>query len=180
MVFNVWNQSRYPEDPLMTYQRLYCNNDLQTLYTELYGYATRMVTYDMDVVRNYVTETACNYTTKMYDAAGGYYQVGYASCPGTTGFNIIPLNVPEAGTTVKANFAGLAVGCALAEEDPGTTLDADGNVAGTATAYNNNGGNTAAGWRYGFVAIVNGAPQYASMNKENAGVLQLWQNLQTR
>lgn len=171
VVGNVWTQSRYPEDPLMTYQRLYCNNDLQTLYTELYGYATRMVTYDMDVVRNYVTETACNYTTKMYDAAGGYYQVGYASCPGTTGFNIIPLNVPEAGTTVKANFAGLAVGCALAEEDPGTTLDADGNVAGTATAYNNNGGNTAAGWRYGFVAIMNGAPQYASMNKENAGVV---------
>ena len=90
VVGNVWTQSRYPEDPLMTYQRLYCNNDLQTLYTELYGYATRMVTYDMDVVRNYVTETACNYTTKMYDAAGGYYQVGYASCPGTTGFNIIP------------------------------------------------------------------------------------------
>ena len=23
-------------------------------FTELYGYATRMVTYDMDVVRNYV------------------------------------------------------------------------------------------------------------------------------
>lgn len=61
VVGNVWTQSRYPEDPLMTYQRLYCNNDLQTLYTELYGYATRMVTYDMDVVRNYVTETACNY-----------------------------------------------------------------------------------------------------------------------
>ena len=45
VVGNVWTQSRYPEDPLMTYQRLYCNNDLQTLYTELYGYATRMVTY---------------------------------------------------------------------------------------------------------------------------------------
>lgn len=171
VVGNVWTQSRYPEDPLMTYQRLYCNNDLETLYAELYDYATRMVTYDMDVVRNYVTEAACNYATKMYDTDGGYYQVGYASCPGTTGFNIIPLNVPQAGTTVKADFAGLAVGSALAKDDPGTVLDGDGNPVGTATAYNNNGGNTVAGWRYGFVAVVNGTPQYAPMNQEKSGVV---------
>ena len=64
VVGNVWTQSRYPEDPLMTYQRLYCNNDLQnTFIRNFYGYATRMVTYDMDVVRNYVTETAC----KLYN-----------------------------------------------------------------------------------------------------------------
>lgn len=169
VVGNVWTQSRYPEDPLMTYQRLYCNNNLETLYTELYDYATRMVTYDIDVVRNYVTVAACNYATKMYDVDGGYYQVGYASCPGTTGFNIIPLNVPEIGTTVKADFAGLGVGCALAADDPGTMLDGDGNAVGTTTAYNNNGGNTIAGWRYGFVSVVNGVPQYAPMNKDNSG-----------
>lgn len=171
VVGNIWTQSRYPEDPLMTYRRLYCNNDLETLYTELYDYATRMVTYDIDVVRNYVTATACTYTTKMYNADGGYYQVGYASCPGTTGFNIIPLNVPEAGTTVKADFVGLAVGSTLAKDDPGTVLDGDGNTAGKVTTYNNNGGNTAAGWRYGFVALINGVSRYAPMNKDNSGAV---------
>lgn len=171
VVGNIWIQSRYPEDPLMTYQRLYCNDDLETLYTELYDYATRMVTYDIDGVRNYVTADACNYTTKMYEADGGYYQVGYASCPGTTGFNIIPLNVPEAGTTVGADFTGLAVGSALADDDPGTVLDGDGNTVGTATAYNNNASNAAGGWRYGFVAIVNGSPQYAPMHAEDAATV---------
>lgn len=106
---------------------------------QCYEYATEMVTYDIDIVHNYVTETACNYSTKMYDTEGGYYQVAYASCPGTTGFNIIPLNVPENGKVIKINFEGLA------PDDPGTTLDGDGNVASTVSAYNNNNDNTEGG-----------------------------------
>lgn len=171
VIGNIWTQSKYPEDPLMTYQRLYCNNNQETLYTELYDYAARMVTYDIDVVRNYVTEAACNYSTKLYDTVDGYYQVAYASCPGTTGFNVIPLNVPEAGKIVKAEFTGLAAGCALATDDPGTVLDTDGKAIGTVTSYNGNNGNTTNGWRYGFVAVVNGTPQYAPINKDNTGVI---------
>ncbi|WP_455672590.1 DUF6055 domain-containing protein [Phocaeicola sp.] len=169
VVGKVWTQSQYPEDPLMTYQRLYCNNRLEALYAELYDYAAHMVTYDIDVLRNYVTDAACSYSTKLYEAAEGYYQVGYASCPGTTGFNIINLNVPEAGQTVKAHFEGMAPGAALADDDAGVMVDGDGNVVGNVTAYNLNNGNTASGWRYGFVAIVNGNPQYAPMNKESKG-----------
>lgn len=170
VVGNVWTKSRYPEDPLMTYQRLYCNNDLETLYAELYDYATHMITYDIDVARNYVTEDACDYTTQMYDTDDGYYQVGYASCPGTTGFNIIPLNVPDAGTTIKADFVGLTTGSILAKNDPGTVMDGDNNAVGTVTVYNNSD-NIAAGWRYGFVAITNGTPLYAPMNKDHSGTI---------
>ena len=66
--------------------------------------------------------------------------------------------------------AGLAVGCA-GRRGSGNDIGYRRQCGGTATAYNNNGGNTAAGWRYGFVAIVDGAPQYASMNK---GKMQGW------
>ncbi|MFV0589166.1 DUF6055 domain-containing protein [Bacteroides reticulotermitis] len=163
VVGEVWKQSKFPEDPLMTYQRLYCNNSLEALYTELYDYATRMVTYDIDVMRNYATEDARNYTTKLYDNAG-YYQVAYASCPGTSGFNIIPLNVVDAGTTIKANFVGLAAGSSLAADDAGNMIDGDGKTVGSTDTYNKTS-NTSAGWRYGFVAVVNGKAQYAPMHK---------------
>lgn len=167
VVGKIWKESRYPEDPLMTYQRLYCGGNLKALYAELYEYATRMVTYDIDGIHNYATETARNYSTKLYDAEDGFYQVAYASCPGTTGFNIIPLNVPQAGQTVKVHFEGLPPGSKLAADDPGNRVDADGNVVAQVRTYNMNSGNSDAGWRYGFVAVVNGVPRYALMNTEN-------------
>ena len=40
---------------------------------------------------------------------------------------------------------------------------------GVATNYNRN--NTAAGWRYGFVAVVNGVAQYAPMYQDKEGVV---------
>ena len=49
-----------------------------------------------------------------YPAGDGYYQVAYASCPSTTGFNVIALNVPNAATTVSASFLGLSPGTDLA------------------------------------------------------------------
>lgn len=167
VVGEVWKQARFPEDPLMAYQRLYCDGSLDRLYEELYDYAARMVAYDIDIVRKYVTETAKNYTAKLY-ANDEYYQVGYAKCPGTTGFNIIPLDVAEAGSTVKASFVGLDAGSSLAPGDPGNIIDGDGRTVGTTSIYNKTD-NSLSGWRYGFVAIVNGTPQYASMQQDKRG-----------
>lgn len=169
VVGKIWTQSKAPEDPLMTYCRLYCNNNAATLYEELYDYAARMATYDLDGVRAYATDEAKSYSTRLYETADGYYQVGYGSCPGTSGFNVIALNVPQAGTVITADFEGMAVGTALAADDPGNRVDTDGNTVGTASTYNNNGGNTAGGWRYGFVAVVNGTAQYAPMHQEQTG-----------
>jgi hypothetical protein len=109
-VSRIWNESAYPEDPLMAYQRIFCNNDLNTFYAELYDYATRMVTFDLDGVRKYAGSADKTYTTRTTDTADGYYRVADSSCPGTTGFNIIALTAPQAGTTVKAHFRGLATG----------------------------------------------------------------------
>ena len=166
-VGKVWNESKYPEDPLMAYQRIFCGNDLNALYADLYDYATRAITYDFGEIGTLATEAAKGYKTTLFDAADNYYQVGYASCPGTSGFNIIELNVPEAGTVIKAHFKGLPSGSALAAGDPGNVEDADGNVVGHTTTYNKT--DDSGNWRYGFVAIVNGKPVYAPMNSGKEG-----------
>ena len=165
VVGKIWTQSKYPEDPLMTYRRLYCNDDLSVLYAELYDYASRMTNYDLEGVRKYATETARKYPVQLWQVADGYYQVGYASCPGTTGFNVIALNVPEAGSTVYADFVGLKPGSPLAADDPGVMVDADGKAVGKVQTYNDNRGNVAANWRYGFVAVVKGISYYAPMKQ---------------
>ena len=165
-VAEVWKQSVKPEDALSTYMRVFCNNNVETLYEEMYEYASHMVTYDLDVVRNYRTSTVGGYTTKLYDAEDGYYQVAYASCPGTTGFNVIPLTA-QAGATIKANFVGLNPGDALAADDPGVMIDGDGKEVGSKSTYNTH--SVSPGWRYGFVAVVNGTAQYAPMNKNASG-----------
>lgn len=168
VVGEIWKQSQKPEDALSTYMRLYCGGNLETLYAELYDYATRMITYDIDGVREYKTSSAGNYTTKLYEVDDNYYQVAYANTPGTTGFNVIPLNVMTAGTVIKANFEGLAPGSVLAADDSGNIIDGDGATVGNATNYNATA-NTASGWRYGFVAIVNGNPMYAPMQQASTG-----------
>ncbi|VFB15076.1 Uncharacterised protein [Bacteroides heparinolyticus] len=54
VVGQIWTQAQFPEDALMAYRRIYCGGSSDKLYEELYDYATRMVTYDIDVIRNHV------------------------------------------------------------------------------------------------------------------------------
>ena len=169
-VGNIWKESTYPEDPLMTYKRIYCNNSLNDLYKELYDYASHMVTYDIDGIRNMATESACNYSTKVFETNEGYYQVGYSSCPGTTGFNIIQLNLPSNGNTIKVYFQGMASGSALADSDMGKVIDGDGNTVDNVRNYNATN-NIESGWRYGFVSIVNGKAIYSSMYSNKNDVI---------
>ncbi len=162
MLGEIWRNSYSPEDPINTYMRLYCNNNLNDLYTELYDYAVKMTTFDINGIREYSEGYLGKYNTKLYSAPDNYYQVAYASCPGTTGFNIISLNIPEAGTIVKTSFKGLAPGTALHSNDPGQYMESE-VVKGTTTSYNAiSPGNT--GWRYGYAALKNdGTREYSDM-----------------
>ena len=163
----IWKESRYPEDPVQTYMRLYCNNSLDQFYQDMYAYSAHCADYDFAAVHQYKTDAALNYSTKLYKSNGGY-QVGYANCPGTTGFNLIPLNVPASGN-VTAHIEGLEPGAALAAGDPGTVVDGDGNAIGTATHYNKQG-NTEENFRYGFVAVTkDGKSHYGEMQKGKSG-----------
>lgn len=165
----IWKESKYPEDPIETYTRLYCGSNLNTLYSDMYDYAAHCANYDFDAVHQYVTDAALNYGTKLYKNSKGYYQVSYDNCPGTTGFNLIPLNIPDAGTDVTAHFNALAVGSALAAGDAGEIVDGDGKSKGNVSTYNKQS-NTSAGYRYGFVAIdSNDKSHYGEMFSATSG-----------
>lgn len=159
----IWHESAYPEDPLQTYARLYCGNDMEKFYDEYYDYAARCVTYDFDAVHQYVTGDAQKYTVSMLKT-GNAFQPAYSDCPGTTGFNIIPLDVPAAGTTVTADLRALAPGSSLNAKDAGQQIDGDGKVVGTTRTYNAQS-NTSSAYRAGFVSVKNGKASYGTMAK---------------
>lgn len=170
----IWRQSVLPEDAIKTYTKLYNDGDWSKTADELYDYAARMATFDIDGVREYAGSnvTANHFKTTLFKQADGYYQVSYGSCPSTAGFNIVPLNLPdEEGAVVTADFKGLQVGSPLPEGDAGNFVNGDlQTIQGTATTYNNVGSGKE-GWRYGFVALnADGTRVYGDMFSSKDGV----------
>lgn len=164
----IWRESVYPEDAISAYTRLYCGGDWNRTKEELYDYASRMATFDIDGVREYSDGYLGRYHTTFYPN-GDYYQVAYANCPEATGFNVIPLNVPEGNTVVTADFVGLEPGAALAAGDPGEYMESEA-VKGTTTRYNAVGSAGNMGWMYGFVALKqDGSREYGKPNVEKDG-----------
>ncbi|MBQ8988991.1 MAG: DUF4859 domain-containing protein [Prevotella sp.] len=164
----IWNESKFPEDPLQTYMRLFCNNDLQTFYADYAEYAQKVLTYDLGDIQKYADDNAKAFKTQMFEV-DGKFRPAYSACPGTTGFNAIQLNVPEAGTIVKASLTALAPGSALAADDPGEMKNGDNQVVKNVKAYNSQS-NKDACYRFGFVAIKNGkALEYGALTKGAEG-----------
>lgn len=164
----IWNESKFPEDPLQTYTRLYCGGDLQKFYDDYAEYAQKVLTYDFGDIQKYADENAKAFKTQMFEVEGKF-RPSYANCPGTTGFNAIQLNVPDGGTIVKASLKALPVGSGLAPDDPGEMNNGDNQVVGTAHKYNSQS-NKSANYRFGFVAIKNGkAIEYGKMTKGAEG-----------
>lgn len=166
----IWRESEYPEDPLQTYERLFCGGSQDQLYSDLYYYASHMVYYDLQFANQANKPTTVpdnikgDYSTDLYKIGDQQYQVGYASTPGTTGFNVIKLKTPAAGTNVSVKVDAIAPGSALSKGDAGEMVDGDGNVKGKTKNYNSSD-NTTSNYRYGYVAIVNGTPVYSDMSK---------------
>ncbi|WP_346857787.1 DUF4859 domain-containing protein [uncultured Draconibacterium sp.] len=169
MVGKVWREAKEPEDPFQAYMRI---NSLSVadFNDEMYEAASRFVTWDYDALRSYGSNYMGKQTYKLYQVEDGYYQVAYSRCPGTTGYNVIPLNVPEAGTVVSTSFKALTPGSALAANDPGEYTDNENTLT---TRNYNSSSLTRAGWRYGYVALLNnGERVYGDMNKTMAGDIE--------
>lgn len=165
VIGRIWREAKSPEDPIQAYMRIQ-NLSVDGLNAELYEAATKMVTWDFDAIRSYGSNYIGKHTHKFYPLADGAYQVAYSKCPGTTGYNVIPLNVPDAGTVVTASFTALTPGSALAPGDPGQYSE-EGETK-TTTKYNSSS-MTRAGWRYGYVALLqNGQRVYGDMNRKTA------------
>lgn len=167
----IWNQSKFPEDPLQTYMRLYCDNDLQKFYDDYAEYAAHAITFDFPSIHSYAKSAmgdgAMEYSTTMLKE-GEAFRPAYSNCPGTTGFNAISLNIPEPGTIVKANLSALAPGCALAADDSGDQRDGDGNIIANVKTYNAQA-NESSDYRFCFVAVQNGEATYGSMTHGSDG-----------
>ncbi|MBL3657127.1 DUF4859 domain-containing protein [Fulvivirga sediminis] len=137
----LWREAQRPEDPLQAYMRI-TGISTEQLNNEIYDAASKFVTWDLDALRergrNYIGRQTYEYT-RLDD---GSYQVTYDRCPGTTGYNVIPLNVPKSGTQITADFTGMV----------------------NAPGYNQVANPARAGWRYGFVALLaDGTRQYGDM-----------------
>lgn len=141
IIGRIWREAQQPEDPIQTYMRITGVSDGQ-LNDELYDAASKFVTWDIDAIRtngqNYIGAHTNNFTV----LADGSFQVAYDRCPGTTGYNVIPLDVPLAGTTVSCLFTGMV----------------------NAVGFNQVSDASRAGWRYGYVALLaNGTRVYGDM-----------------
>lgn len=165
----VWRESVSPEDPLEAYMRIF-SLSVSDLNAELYEAATKMVTWDIDAIRANGENFIGQFKYKFYQLNDGSYQVAYSNCPGSTGYNVVPLNVPEAGTTVVTSFTALTPGSALAPDDPGTYSDEETTL--TTTNYNASS-QTRAGWRYGYVALLSdGTRVYGDMNRKTSADIE--------
>jgi hypothetical protein len=148
----MWRETKRPEDPVETYKRMTgaTQNDFNQM---MFDYACRAATWDIDGLRDRGKNYQNAFSTKLTYVEGtdNTYAVDAENCPQNYGFNIIPLKGFKGGTTVKANFKGIA--------------GADGyrkiNVG-------------KAGWRYGFVAqTTDGERVYGSMYSDKEGVAEL-------
>lgn len=165
-VGRVWRGGKQAgQDPNQVYMSVF-NVSVDDLFKEYFDYACKMVTYDIDEIRNYGKGSIGQYTYNCVDLGGGEVQVAYSSCPQSTGFNVIPLEVPAAGTKIKTVFTALAPGCALAKGDPGEYLDGNSvySKAGV-TNYNTFSDKSKRGFRHGYVALLNdGTRVYESVD----------------
>src|SRR5512133_1569564 len=145
---NLWQHSGETgeEDPAQAYMRLTGIN-LQQYNDEQFDFARRMVTWDLDAIREKGKNFIGSHNTSLNKVADNYWQVAAANCPENHGYNVIRLNVPAGGTAISADFQGIA--------------GAEGynsiNVA-------------ASGWRYGYVALLaDGSRVYSDMFSAASG-----------
>ena len=161
----LWDKSTRPEDPVETYKRITTITQSQ-FNDEMYEHAARFATWDIPALKSY----GANYFNArtqplMKLVEDNYWQIDSTVCVENYGYNVIKLNVPLTKDTLIAYFAGRA----------GMTGFRKLNTA-------------QAGWRYGFVALLNdgtriysktGAASYNSPNdtlqfESPAGCKQLW------
>lgn len=163
----LWRNSKYPDDIIQTYMRMYCNDDWETMKLELYDYASRMATFDIKSLKNYSNGYLNKYKTTFYRSDDGYYQIAYNNCLCPTGYNVIELNLPESNNLIKISFTGLSSGSDLSSQDPGS-YSVKNEIKKGITTYNLvNAGNE--GWIYGCVALLSdGTRKYSEVYKQNS------------
>ena len=137
---------------------------VEELFRRYYDYASRCATWDFDVARDYRDAYVGDFEWRAVRTADNTDQVAAASAPQTTGFNIIPLRLPDAGATIIAHFTALKPTTQLANGDPGEMLNGESQwVPLNRKTYPSQGKDSQKGFRLGFVALLaDGTRQYFS------------------
>ncbi len=146
----LWRKAIKPEDPMQTYLRL---NKLtqETMNDEMYEGCARMATWDIDGVREAARHRIGQHVSHLHKTDHGTWAVDSAYCPQNYGYNIINLNNAAAGTTVKAQFKGIAGSAGY------RSINVD-----------------KAGWRYGLVAYTSdGQSVRGEMGSQQEGAVTL-------
>ena len=130
----LWRESNKPEDPVEAYMRI-CNMTLEQFADEQMEGFMRMATWDIDGVRDAARHRIGQHRTYLTQVSGqaNTWQSDADHCIQNFGYAIINMNVPAAGTEVKANFEGIAGASGF------RSINVD-----------------KAGWRYAFVAYTSG------------------------
>lgn len=124
------------------------------LYKLHFDFAMHAATWDLDACVPYRKGYIGNFNYNYVKLDAAKYQVAYASVPQSTGFNIIPLQVPSAGTTVTTRLTALTPGCSLASGDPAQYLNGDSQYASAGVSkYNTVSNASARGFRAGYVVL---------------------------
>lgn len=147
----LWQQSGQAgeEDPAQAYMRI-TGITLEEYNNELFDYARKMATWDLDALRVYGENFIGAHTSSFDKTVDNYWQVAADKVPENHGYNVIRLNVPASGTSISADFKGIA----------GTSGYNAVNVA-------------SAGWRYGYVALLeNGTRVYSNMYSAAEGAAE--------
>lgn len=137
----------------------------EEFYKECYEAAAKFATWDIDGIRDYGANYIGQHEYNYVDLGNGQFQVAYASCPQSTGYNLIPLQVPEGGGEIQTIFTAIPYGRSLADGDPGICNVQDDGSYETTTAYNRFSGFRNRGFRHGYVALLsNGEKVYQSVD----------------
>ena len=142
--------------------------DATGLFRLYYDYAARCATWDLEACKPYRDPYIGDFEYRCVMTDDKTYQVALASTPQSSGFNVIPLNVPAAGTEIKIHFTALSPwGCSLAVGDPAEMLTGETAWGATKrTTYVNNSNRASRGFRLGYVALMkDGTPQYFHEDK---------------
>ncbi len=150
-------------------QALMANKSLTAVqfYALYFDYALRSATFDFTAAASYRDDYVGRFDFYAAQLAEHQYQVAYASCPQSTGFNVIELSVPSAGTSISTAFTALTHGCALAAADPAQYNNGEPNslVAAGVDRYNSAGTASARGFRVGYVFLkTDGTRTYVNDN----------------
>ncbi len=163
------------EDANEVYMRL-LGLTAEDFYKECFDAAMKFATWDIDALRDNGKNYIGRHTYNYIDLGNRKFQVAYSSTPQATGYNLIPLQVPEAGTEIQTVFTALRLPKLLAEGDPGICNKKDDGSYETTASYNYNSKGGKRGFRHGYVALLSNGERVYHYEDSIYGRTQLRQD----